>query len=88
MTTMRSFCCGSIDSCRSETLGRRRFTISDGSRRRVLEKQRRRHHRDDCCVRVSAYGGAKVVDPLVQLERLFPDVPAPVLRLGKTEGTI
>lgn len=85
--------CGSINNnnnntCRSEALGRR-LLITDAkstagrrsSRRRALQRQRR--HRDDC-VRVSAYGGAKVVDPLVQLEGLFPDVPAPVLRLGKT----
>jgi len=93
ITVMTMRFCGSINNnnnntCRSEALGRR-LLITDAkstegrrsSRRRALQRQRR--HRDDC-VRVSAYGGAKVVDPLVQLERLFPDVPAPVLRLGKT----
>ena len=30
------------------------------------------------------YRGAKIVDPLEQLERLFPEVPEPVLKIGKT----
>ena len=30
------------------------------------------------------YKGAKIVDPLEQLERLFPEVPEPVLKIGKT----